>query len=135
MFLLTQLETWQNALRLVTIVGIVCNWLLNAGRIAHVGIIAGSVTQASEPLFELAIIIVTSLALLGTLLHLQLGERLRDWSTFPRVMGNMLRNFMIGVTFVSLLLLLLFFCFAYVGCATALILCTCPRHTHVHACS
>jgi hypothetical protein len=96
---LTTLSSTGNALQLFTLLGILLNWLTSAGRIPTIAIIAAACAHAAVPLIELGVIILAVLGLLGAVVHLQLGERLVQWSSAARAMGNMLRLFLIGALF------------------------------------
>lgn len=95
---LTSWTSVTTSLQLLTLLFIILYWLACAGRIPAIGIIAGSVSHSFVPLAELGLVILVILSLLGTLCHVQLGERLRDWSTFGRVMRIMMKDFLIGAS-------------------------------------
>lgn len=95
---LTALSSLARALQMFTLLGIVANWLVAAGHIPAIGIIAGSVTHAAGTLAEMAIVIFICLCLLGAVVHVQLGERLLHWSNFYFTSRRMLAAFLIGAT-------------------------------------
>lgn len=85
--------TIERAFVLITTLAIIARWLACAAHMPTIGIVAGSFAHAVPPLLELTVVIATVLALVGALVHVQLGVRLEPWSTFGRVTRRMLREF------------------------------------------
>lgn len=84
-----------DAFQAFTALGVLLRWLMLAGQMPSIGIIAGSIAHAIPPLLELTVVVVLLLSLLGALVHVQLGDRIDVWSTFGRVMRGMLREFFV----------------------------------------
>lgn len=90
---LIQTSAVLTAMQAFVTLGVLIRWLVLAGQIPSIGIIAGSIAYAVPQLLELAMVIVLLLSLLGALVHVQLGERIEAWNTFGKVMRGMLREF------------------------------------------